>query len=98
MDSIYIPNYKLGAVHINVTFSAINLDVFCMDKDIKVCVIKLQLTNNNIYVLTVCRALFGSLLEQIRYYIKNPTPPKFQIYHVVILILIILLTILTKAY
>jgi hypothetical protein len=67
-------------VHININFCTTNLDIFWMDKDTEVCTIKLQLTNNNIHVLTVCRAPFGSLFEQIRY-IKNLTLPKVQIYH-----------------
>ena len=57
MDSIYKPNYKLGAKYsrqtflqggvvslyilYNVNLSAINLDAFCMDKNTEVCAIKL---------------------------------------------------------
>ena len=57
MDSIYKPNYKLGAKYSrqtflqggvvslyilhNVNLSAINLDAFCMDKNTEVCAIKL---------------------------------------------------------
>ena len=96
MDYIHLPNYKLGAkycrtsslkggvcifIHNNIKFQVIKLDLFCRDKDIEVCAVKLQLTNINTYVLMVYRAPSGNLdyfLNKLDIILKTLLHPNFE--------------------
>ena len=95
MDYIHLPNYKLGAkysrksslkggvfifIH-NIKFQVIKLDLFCRDKDIEVCAVKLQLTNINTCVLMVYRAPSGNLdyfLNKLDIILKTLLHPNFE--------------------
>jgi hypothetical protein len=72
-DHTYIENYvhwakycrksiqKGGVVHKSLKFTAINLDRYCSDQDIEACVIELDPTCVNIWMLAVCRSALGKI-------------------------------------
>jgi hypothetical protein len=65
VQSVYIDNYTLGAyycrkhtlkggvcifVNDSITSSSINLEAHCVDRDIEVCAVQLNLPNNKFYI------------------------------------------------
>jgi hypothetical protein len=47
-------------IHRNTTFSVINLDRCCIDQDIEICAIQLDVFFSKLCILTVCRSLLGN--------------------------------------
>jgi exonuclease III len=68
-------------IHNNIKFQVTNLDLFCRDKYIEVCAVKLQLTNINTYVLTVYRAPSGNFdhfLNKVDIILETLLCPNFE--------------------
>jgi hypothetical protein len=77
-QNIYIPNYKLGAcycrnnalkggvctfVEHNLNFSNVNLNCYCIEKDIEICATSLRMVNTNLYVYRSATRDFGNFLQ-----------------------------------
>jgi exonuclease III len=93
IQSVHIDNYTLGTyycrshvqkggvcifINNNLISSAINLDKYCIDKDIEACAIQLNIYSKKFYILTIYRspsgniATFMTYLELILKLLYNP--------------------------
>jgi exonuclease III len=81
VESLFIDHYSLGTkfcrkilktggtciyVHESLTFTNINLQEFCIEQDIEVCAIKINLSANIIYILSVYRSPTGNVMHFIK--------------------------------
>jgi hypothetical protein len=75
LQNIYISNYKLGTCYCrnnflkgevcvfvkhNLKFSNVNLNSYCVEKDIELCAISLHTVNTQFYILSVYRSPMGN--------------------------------------